>query len=57
MLQKSTMLGTKRKIPRRYELNWNDYRLHHNLPNSKINSSKGHDDSFKSKDEEEKEEE
>ena len=52
MLRKSTMLGTKRKMPKRYELDWKDYRLHRNLPNLKIKLSKEQYDFMKSEDEE-----
>ena len=57
MLRKSAMLGTKRKIPKRFALNWNDYEHHPNLSISKLDSSKEQYDAMKAQDEESKEEE
>ena len=57
MPRKSTMLCTKRKMPKRYELDWKDYRLHHNLLNLKIKPSKEQSDFMKSEDEEIKDDE
>ena len=42
----------EKKMPKRYELDWKDYRLHHNLPNLKIKPSNEQYDFTKSEDEE-----